>query len=96
MRRLAFIAAFVLLGSGCYTTKYAFVENPGEAGETHKEFQQTFFWGLISPGRVNLDAQCGPKGIKKMKSQVGGWGLLANWLTGGIWIPVTIKITCAE
>ena len=96
MRRAALALAFALLASGCYTTKFYFAGNPGSAGESHKEFQQTFFWGLISVGRVNLDAQCGPKGIKRIKSQIGGWGLFANWLTGGIWAPVTVEITCAE
>jgi hypothetical protein len=81
---------------GCYTTKLYFADNPGRAGATHKEFQQTFFWGIVSIGRVNLDNQCGPAGVKRVESQIGGWGLLANWITGGIWAPVTVKITCAE
>jgi len=36
------------------------------------------------------------RGVKKVKSQVGDWGLAANWLTAGIWTPVTVKITCAR
>jgi outer membrane lipoprotein SlyB len=95
-RTIALALAASLALSGCYTTKYAFSANDARAGETHKEFQQTFFWGLISIGRVDLDKQCGPAGIKRMESKIGGWGLLANWVTGGIWAPVTVKITCAE
>jgi outer membrane lipoprotein SlyB len=93
---IALALAATLALSGCYTTKYAFSANDARAGATHKEFQQTFFWGLISIGRVDLDKQCGPAGIKRMESRIGGWGLLANWVTGGIWAPVTVKITCAE
>ena len=28
------------------------------------------------------------------ESQVGGLGLLANWITVGIWAPMHVKITC--
>ncbi len=95
-RSLVLALAASLALSGCYTTKFYFADNPGVSGDSTKVIQHTFLWGLISPGRVNVDAQCGAKGPKKIKSQVGGWGLLANWITAGIWIPVTVKITCAD
>ncbi len=94
-RVLLCLSCLALL-SGCYTTKFYFADNDGSTGETHRELQHTFFWGFLSPGRVNLDRHCGSAGVKRVKSQVGGWGLLANWLTAGIWVPVTVKVTWAE
>ena len=97
MRRslcLVFLAAF--LASGCYTTKLYWAENDGRSGETYTNVQHTFFWGMISPGRVNLSGYCGDGGIRRVKSQITGWGLIANWFTGGIWTPIRVKITCAK
>lgn len=94
--RAAVIAGCLFALSGCYTTKFYFAENSGGVGDSHKVLQHTFFWGLVSPGKVDLDGHCGTRGVKKVKSQIGGWGLAANWLTGGIWAPVTVKITCAR
>lgn len=93
--RILLLSVVLCALSGCYTTKFYFPDTPGGYGHSHKVMQHTFFWGLVSPGQVNLGRQCGPPGIKRIKSQVGGWGLLANWLTGGLWVPVTVKITCA-
>ena len=94
MRRTAllFVALFAL--SGCYTTKYVYGKE-SRGNETYSAWQHTFFWGLISPGEVNLSNYCGDAGIYKLKSQVGGIALLANWLTAGIWIPVHVRVVCA-
>ena len=27
---------------------------------------------------------------------VGGLGLFGYWLTGGIWTPMTVKVTCGK
>lgn len=79
---------------GCYTTK-VYVGEPGEpAGRVEHEWQQTFFWGLVSVGRVNASEVCGEAGVQMVKSQIGGIGLVANWLTAGIWAPMHVKVTC--
>ena len=84
----------LLLCSGCYTTKLEF-SNVGSGNvEVERELQHTFFWGLVSPGHVNVDQQCKGGEVKAVKSQLAGLGLLANWLTAGIWMPMTVKITC--
>ena len=93
--RVALIGLLVSSVSGCYTTKLYYSEAPTASGPTYHRLQHTFLWGAVSPGRVDLSKFCGDSGIKRVKSQVGGWGLLANWVTAGIWIPVTVQITCA-
>ena len=62
--------------------------------EVERRMQQTFFWGLVSPGQVDVDKVCKGGEVKAVKSQVAGIGLLANWLTAGIWMPMTVKVTC--
>ena len=95
MKRIAMILLAVAALSGCYTTK---IENAGvqPSRETHVSWQHTFFWGLISPGKVNVAGYCGNAGIAEIKTQVGGIGLLGYWLTAGVWTPMTVKVTCAK
>ena len=45
-------------------------------------------------GRVNATAVCGEASVQMVKSQIGGIGLVVNWLTAGIWAPMHVKITC--
>lgn len=84
----------MLLCSGCYTTKLEFANTGSGNVEVERRMQQTFFWGLVSPGHVDVDRACKGGEVKAVKSQVAGLGLLANWLTAGIWTPMTVKITC--
>lgn len=93
LRIFAFLPLLACL-SGCYTAK-VFVGDPdGSAGRIEHEWQQTFFWGLVSVGKVNAAGVCGEAGVRSVKTQIGGWGLLANWVTAGIWAPMHVKVTC--
>lgn len=87
------LVALLPLFAGCYTTR-VYVGESTAAGKVENEWQQTFFWGMISVGKVNADAICGDAGVQSVKSQIGGLGLLANWITVGIWSPMHVKITC--
>lgn len=89
------VLALALL-SGCYTVKFKGVDAAGDpGGESFHQWTHSLFWGLVPLGRVNID-QCGQAGIKRMKSQIGGLGLLGYALTGGIWTPMHVKVTCAR
>lgn len=88
------IVLALLICSGCYTTKLEFSSAGSGRTETEREVQHTFFWGLVSPGHVDVSKECKGGEVSAVKSQVAGLGLVANWLTGGIWVPVTVKITC--
>ena len=92
--------AIVLLGllmvSGCYTTKLHYGGVNATQTDTHMRLQHTFLWGFISPGSTDLGRVCNGRSVVAVKSQVAGLGLLANWLTGGIYAPVTITVTCAR
>jgi hypothetical protein len=90
---MSFLLALSMM-TGCYTTK-VYVAPPSTAtGRVENEWQQTFFWGLISAGSVNAANICGDAGVVHIKSEIGGLGLLANWVTAGIWAPVRVRVTC--
>lgn len=95
MKKSALIVALWLACSGCYTVQFnssSLASQP--SGPAYSTWTHSFFWGLIPVGKVNLD-QCGEPGIKRMKSQIGGLGLIAYALTGGIWTPMHVKLVCA-
>ncbi len=96
MHRLMILAMALVLSAGCYTTKIVAADETPARGDVHTEWQHTFFWGLVSPGSVNLSDFCGDRPVARIKSQVGGVGLLAYWFTGGIWTPVQVRVVCAQ
>lgn len=94
-RLLATIALLSVL-SGCYTAKMTYSEHAGGSkGDVHRMRQHTFIGGFFSPGATDLSGVC-PSGIREVKTQVAGAGLLIRWVTLGIWIPVRITVTCSE
>ncbi|MFT5684263.1 MAG: hypothetical protein ACI8RZ_005204 [Myxococcota bacterium] len=93
-RVLALIGLLML--SGCYTTKmYYGGVNPAQT-DSKMRMQHTFFWGLISPGSTDLSRVCNDRPVVSVRSQIAGLGLLANWLTAGIYAPMTVTVVCAE
>ena len=86
----------MLAVTGCYTTKMHYGSVLPEESMVHKRFQHTIFWGLISPGSIDLEQVCGDDPVVAVRSQIAGLGLLANWLTVGIYAPVTVTVTCAR
>ena len=96
MKRTVLLAALMLGLAGCYTTKLHYGDiDPGRTS-THLRLQHTFFWGFLSPGSTNLSNVCRGQQVVSIKSQLAGLGLLANWLTAGIWSPMTITVVCAD
>lgn len=95
VRALVFTLA-VAQAPGCYKIHYYSPEGQAQGkGASHSTMVNTFFWGLWSPSEVSLD-QCGSAGFYKMESRIGLIGLIATGLTGGIWMPYTVKVVCAQ
>lgn len=98
MRRLFVPAALLgaLLLGGCYTTKmYSPDLASAKSGPTVRTMTLSLFWGIVPMGKASLDS-CGNAGIKSIKTNISGIGLIVNWLTGGIVTPMHVKMTCAE
>jgi hypothetical protein len=90
------VALVLLLLQGCYTVRFISPElHSIPDGAVLHTWTHTFFWGFLPSGKASID-QCGYAGVKEMKSQVGGLGLLASALTLGVWTPMHVKIVCAE
>jgi hypothetical protein len=92
MRKLAaaIMLSFVLVGSsGCYhmtvrTTKPV-------SSIQHMYWKHFFLWGIVGIG-AETDSPCDPA-VVETKQSVVNWLLYA--ITGGIYTPMTLTITCA-
>ena len=95
MSRVLVLAGLLML-SGCYTSKihYGGV-NPARTS-SHMRIQHTFFWGLVSPGSTNLTRVCDGNQVVSVKTQLAGFALIGYYLTGGIYTPMTVTVTCAK
>jgi hypothetical protein len=95
MRRSLMILALAAL-PGCYTVRFA---SPTLAsvqdGMVLHSWTHSFLWGIIPSGKASIE-QCGYAGVKEVKTQIGGLGLVASALTLGVWTPMHVKITCAR
>lgn len=94
MRKMLLIAALGLsFTTACYTTRVQVSDTQGRL-ETHRRLNHTFFWGIVSLGSVDAARICEGGEIKEVKSQLAGLAMLGNWLTAGIWTPMTVRVTC--
>jgi hypothetical protein len=72
------------------------VTNSGDrVTSTHREFAHTFVFGLISVGSINIDGMCREGTLKDIRTQMGGWTILANALTFSLWTPMQVRVRCA-
>lgn len=95
MKRSLLALALGAALSGCYTTKYVYSdEKPGN--DVHHVWQHGLIQGLVTLGETDLSKVCGDKGVYRIKSQIGGLGLLGFYFTMGIWTPMHVKVVCAE
>ena len=95
MRRLILLAALLTL-PGCYTVRFASPTLAGVSdGLVLHSWTHTFLWGIVPSGKASIE-QCGYAGVKEVKTQIGGLGLLASVVTLGVWTPMHVKVTCAE
>jgi hypothetical protein len=94
MRTVASLVSSLLLCTGCY---HATIETGRPPGPTkvEKPWAHGFLWGLVPPSTVETAQQC-PGGVAKVETQQSFLNLVANVLTGGIYSPMQITVTCAQ
>jgi hypothetical protein len=87
--------ALVLGGSlsGCFNLKYYSTSLPGP-GAVHKVWVHAFVGGIATVGEINLDELC-PTGVYKMKSNLSLIDLVLTVVTGAIYTPMNVTVTCA-
>jgi len=91
--KLLVLALLVALPA-CY---HATIQTGLPAGNSviEKSFASGWLWGLVPPSPVSTMSRC-PSGVSKVETQLSFVNQLVNFLTGGIYTPMSIKVTCAS
>jgi hypothetical protein len=96
MRRLSpiLLACAALLSAGCYRIT---VQSGAPAAPTpavNIPWAHGFVYGLVPPSPVNVASQC-QQGVATVVTQQSLVNGLAQFLTGSLYSPQTITVTCA-
>jgi hypothetical protein len=59
-----------------------------------KSFASGWIYGLVPPSTVSTTSRC-PSGVARVETQLSFVNQLVNFLTLGIYTPMSIKVTCA-
>lgn len=87
------IIALSLILTGCYHAKVTTGNSP--SGQVIEEpFAMSWVYGLIPPPTVEAGDQC-TNGVAVVETQISFVNGLVRSLTGGIFTPMSIKVTCA-
>lgn len=91
--KLAAAALVVLSTSACY---HATVDTgrPSNGVTVSKNWAHSFIGGLVPPSTLETASQC-PNGVAKVETQLSFLNQLANFVTLGIYTPMTITVQCA-
>ncbi|HEY0022487.1 MAG TPA: Bor family protein [Longimicrobium sp.] len=85
--------ALSVAAAGCYHASIDTGLTPNGV-VVENEWAHSFIGGLVPPSTVETAAQC-PNGVARVETQHSFLNLLANFLTGGIYSPMTITVQCA-
>jgi len=88
-----FAVGIVLALAACY---HATVETglPPSPQVIDKPWASGWIYGLVPPKTIEARAQC-PNGVSKVETQLSFLNQLVNFITFGIYTPMSIKVTCA-
>lgn len=89
-----FVPVSAVLLSGCY---HAVIDTGREPNGTTitRPWAASFIGGLVPPPVVETAQKC-PAGVAKVETQQSFLNLLAQGLTGGLYSPMTITVSCAK
>lgn len=88
---LAFLSCFFLL-VGCYHATIDTGLAPGS--KTVEMWKHSWIYGLVPPSVVEAQSEC-ENGVARVETQQSFVNGLVNVLTGGIYTPMTVIVTCA-
>jgi len=88
------VAALLLALPACY---HATIQTglPAGGGVVEQGWAAGWLWGLVPPKPVTTMAQC-RSGVSKVETQHSFLNMVVQALTGGIFVPMSIKATCAS
>lgn len=94
MKRTILAALLCVVLPGCYHATVNTGGRPG--GETHEiKWAHSFILGLVPPKTVEAMEECG-SGVARVETRLSFLNQLVAGLTGGIYTPMRITVTCAR
>jgi hypothetical protein len=90
-------AALVLasvISVGCYKTTVTGLAANGGPGSKEKAITHALLYGIVPLGKVDVKTICGDSGAWAVTTKQGGLTFLASALTGGIYAPMQVEVTC--
>ena len=94
-RTAKLVAVTTLIGlAACY---HATIDTglPPSPQVVDKPWASGWIYGLVPPKTIETMAKC-PNGVSKVETQLSFVNQLVNFLTLGIYTPMSIKVTCAS
>lgn len=92
-RIVSAVLASVLL-TGCYHASIETGAKPSTE-KIEKKWAAGWVYGLVPPSTVSTTSKC-KKGVAKVDTQLSLPNQLVSFLTGGIFTPMEIVVTCAD
>ncbi len=93
MSRSTVVVLAALLLSGCYKATVN-IGGGGSPGVEHRVKAHTLIAGLISLNEIDGQSVCGDKGVWSTSSRHNVIDMILASLTGSIYSPVTVVVTC--
>lgn len=79
--------------TGCYNAKVSTGLEPSNQ-VIEQSFASSWIYGLVPPSVVEAQNQC-QNGVAEVETKLSFLNMLVGNLTGGIYTPMYIKVTCA-
>ena len=93
LRFALLFVVFALVASGCYHSKVVTGRTPGSI-VIDEPFASGWIYGLVPPNTVEAASEC-PDGVAIVETKLSFVNQLVGALTGGIYTPMHIRVTCA-
>ena len=87
-------AGLLVAALGCYHATVDTGLTPSTV-VVEKSWASGWIFGLVPPSTVETASKC-PHGAAKVETQHSFLNMLVGGLTGGIYTPMSIKVTCAQ
>jgi hypothetical protein len=91
--RYAFAGLSLLLLTGCFHARVTTGLEPS-VKVIDRPFASGWIYGLVPPSTVEAEAEC-ENGVAGVETELSFVNQLVAFLTGGIYTPMHIKVTCA-
>ncbi len=91
--RYAFVVFSLLFLTGCFHARVTTGLEPS-VKVIDKPFASSWIYGLVPPSTVKAEAEC-ENGVARVETELSLVNQLVGFLTGGIYTPMHIKVTCA-